>query len=259
MVEKQSNLSSDKLLYILETMAKFSMPVRLQDLAEKTEMTQSTVLRYLRALQNSNYLYQDRNTLRYGLTWKLCGLTKNLDTYLGLRNVANSFVNELANTLRTGVCLVVSQNNECIYLDCIDRPAQGPIKNPLQYIGKRAPMHTTGSGKLLLSSYSPVRLDQYVAEKGLKPVTPYSITSREQLDRELDAVRQQGYACDNQECEIGLRCISYPIYDYSTAMYAAISVFHDVHSMTDSFIEEQVRPILSQTATEISRRLGYDG
>ncbi len=253
--ERHASMSSDKLLTILECIAKEYAPIRLQDLAERSGLTQSTVQRYLRTLQNADYVYQDEDTLRYGLTWKICSLTENMNTYLGLRNIANPFVNHLANTLQMGVCLVIERDRNCVYLDCIDHPQ--PHYTPLQYIGKQAPLHTTGSGKILLSSMTDSQINEYMNASGLKKCTEYTITDPAKLLEAIKVVRTQGYAIDDQECEIGLKCISYPIRTYSGAIYAAISVFGNVDDMQDEFVNERIRPELCRAAESISKRLGW--
>ena len=253
--ERQASLSSDKLLAILECVAESRVPMRLQDIAEKSSMSQPTVLRYLRTLQNANYVYQEEQTLRYGLTWKLCGLTENRDSHLGLRNIAGSFVSYLANTLQLGVCLVVGKENESIYLDCID-PVQAP-HTPLQHIGKLAPLHTTASGKILLSTYTPIQLNNYIEGIGLKKYTDHTIIQPQHLMDELEKVRQQGYAIDDEECEPGLRCVSFPLYSYTGRVCAAISVFGPSDEMQDEDVLDTVFAELRSASQKISARLGY--
>ena len=254
--ERQSSLSSDKLLAILECVAENRTPMRLQELAERSGMTQPTVLRYLRTLQNANYVYQEEDTLRYGLTWKLCRLTEHLNTNLSLRNIARPFVAQLANMLQMGVCLVVERDYFCIYLDCIDHPH--PAYTPLQYIGKQAPLHATGSGKVLLSARSSAEIEEYISVKGLVRCTKYTITERDSLLRELEQVREQGFAIDDEECELGLKCISYPIRQYSSSVYAAISVFGNAGEMSEAFLRDTVQGVLKETADKISLCLGWD-
>ena len=97
--EKNSNQSSDKLLQIMEALAKERLPVRLQDLSARVNMSQSTVLRYLNALQSSNCVYQEESTSRYALTWKICGLSEHLNSNLGLRSITAPYITELVNKL----------------------------------------------------------------------------------------------------------------------------------------------------------------
>lgn len=252
---QQTSLSSDKLLVIFECIAESRVPMRLQDIAEQSGISQSTVLRYLRALQNANYVYQDSDTSRYALTWKLCRLTKNLDSYLGLRMIASPFLNELAITSCMGVCLVVNHDDQSLYLDCIDHPH--PQYKPLQFIGKHAPLHATGSGKVLLSVYNEAQLNSYVDSSGLKQYTKYTITQPDALLSELETVRRQGFAEDIEECELGLRCLSYPLYDYNDSICAAISVFGNTDEMSNEKTLTAIHRALAESAKIISLRLGY--
>lgn len=252
--ERQSNQSSIRLLQIMECLADNRTPMRLQDLAKQVGMTQSTVLRYLYALQDAKYIYQDEETSRYALTWRICRLCEHQNSLLGLRNITTPFINHLANTLSIGTCLVIDQNNECVYLDCIDNP-NSPT---LQRIGKQAPLHATGSGKVLLSKYSEFQLKDYIATKGLQKYTEYTITDPEELQKELEKVRRQGFAMDEQECELGLRCISIPLRDYSGCIIASMSIFGNVTDMNDERIQSEIYPALKEASDTISSRLGFD-
>ena len=253
---RQSSLSSDKLLAILECLASNRMPVRLQDLSEQSGITQSTVLRYLRTLQNTGYVYQDEETLRYALTWKLCSLTENLNSFAGLRNIASPIVNRLAGTLHLGVCLVVPKDHHTMYLDCIDYPG---AQYNTEYIGKQAPLHTVACGKLFLSTYSPAQLDVYIEKVGLQKLTPNTITDRDQLVEMLEQVRRQGYGEDKEECEEGLACVGYPLYNYKGEICAGISYFGDAYEMRDPERLKAVHRELQGASREISRRLGWIG
>ncbi len=254
-VDKQSSHSSDKLLQILECISSNRTPVRLQDLAEQVGMSQSTVLRYLYALQNADYVYQEEGTSRYALTWKICGLTNNLNSLLSLRSIASPFIHETSDALQLGVCLVVNQVHQCVYIDCVDNPLANGTS--LHYIGKRAPLHATASGKILLTSYSESQLDEYIATLGLPKLTEYTITDRTALVKELEKVRKQGYATDHQECEKGFNCFSMPLHSFSRSIVATISVFGSVEDITEKSEKEKIYPYLSKTAANISKRLGY--
>ena len=116
-------------------------------------------------------------------------------------------------------------------------------------------MHSTGSGKILLSAMAPGRLTQLLDRSGQVRLTPKTITSRDALMEELAMVREQGYALDNEECELGHRCVSVPLYDYTGTVAAAISAFDSTERLTDVAIEELL-PALQQLAKEISFRMG---
>ncbi len=251
---RQTNQSSLRLLQILECLAKNRGALRLQEIAKLTELTQPTVLRYLYALEAANYVYQERDSSRYALTWKVCRLTQNINSYLSLRNISSPFIMDFANTFSVGACLVVEEKGECMYLDCIDIPNHPS----LQKIGKRAPLHATASGKVLLSHYSPSKLNNFIEDSDLTKLTEFTITDPEKLTAELEQIREQGFATDEQECEMGLRCISMPLRDFTGDIVAAISVFGTVDEMQNSWVMENVFPILKKAANTISARLGYE-
>jgi len=253
--ERASSQSSDKVFQIIECIAQNTFPVRLQDLSKQVGMTQSTVLRYLNALINSNYVFQEEDTLRYGLTWKVCGLSQNLNSHFGLHSIAGPFVSQLSAQLGLGSCLVVEHNLECMYLDCVDTPHN--YSQTLHRIGKSAPLHTTGSGKVLLSSYNDAVIDDYIASKGLIRLTEHTIVTKERLIEELAQIRKQGYGIDEEECEVGLRCVSVPLYCFTGKIYAGLSIFGSTDTLTLDRIETEVLPLLRAAACTISSRLGY--
>ena len=250
---KASSQSSDKLLQILECISKNKLPLRLQDISEQVGMSQSTVLRYLNTLANTGYVYQEEDTLRYGLTWKICALSQNLDSNIGLRNIVNPFISRLSMEKELGACLVVDYNFECLYLDCIT-PNELPH---ILRIGRSAPLHATGSGKVLLASYNDTKVEEYIQTKHLTQLTDYTITSRDALFEELKRIRSTGYGIDAEECEIGLRCISIPLYNYSGNIIAALSLFGSTSVLTPDRIEPEIVPLLREVSAIISSRLGY--
>jgi DNA-binding IclR family transcriptional regulator len=95
-----------------------------------------------------------------------------------------------------------------------------------------------------------------VIENGLKQYTEHTITDAEALRSELAAIRSRGYAIDDEEIEVGLRCVAAPIRDHSGHVTAAISVAAPVQRMTKKNIQATI-PTVVAAAEAISRRLGY--
>ena len=253
--KEHGNLSSDKLFRIVECLAANRLPNRLTDLAEKLGMPQSTVLRYLKTLCNQGYAYHDEITGCYALTWKICRLGDAVKASLALRSMASPFLNAAANSLDVGMLLAIESNASVMYLDFVDNPHN--VMKTMLRIGKNAPMHTTASGKVLLSSFSRRRVCEIIQKAGLERLTEYTIVDQEQLFAELDQIRADGYALDNEECEIGHRCVSVPLYDYSGSVAAAISAFDQADRMTDERIQRDLLPELRRIARIVSMRMGY--
>ena len=252
---KETNLSSDKLLRIIEYMSACRLPVRLKDISDNLGISQPTVVRYLRTMCDQGYAYHDDHTGCYAMTWKICRLSSSLESNLVLRSMAGSLLSEFANTNNIGILLAVERDSMLTYLDLVGAP-HGSVDTMLR-IGKDAPMHSTGSGKILLSAMSPNRIRQFLDQVGLARLTPYTITNREAFLRELEQVREQGYALDNEECEIGHRCVSVPLYDYTGTVAAAISAFDSTERLTDSAITGHILPALRELADKISFRMGF--
>ena len=249
----ETNLSSDKLLRIIEYMAASRLPVRLKDISDNLKISQPTVVRYLRTLCDQGYAYHDSQTGLYAMTWKICRLGSSLESNLVLRSMAGSLLSQFANAHDIGVLLAVERDGNLMYLDLVGAP-HGSVETMLR-IGKDAPMHCTGSGKILLSAMTPLRLTQLLDRSGQMRLTPKTITGRDALMEELAKVQKQGYAVDNEECELGHRCVSVPLYDYSGTVAAAISAFDSTERLTDDYIQILL-PELRQLAKEISFRMG---
>ncbi len=250
----EANLSSDKLLQIIEYMSARRLPMRLKDIADDLHISQPTVVRYLRTMCNQGYVYHDAHTGYYAMTWKICRLSSSLESNLVLRSMAGSLLSEFANRHNLGILLAVERDGMLVYLDLASAP-HGSVNTMLR-IGNDAPMHSTGSGKILLSAMTEARVNQILDQKGQIRLTDKTITDRQALKQELEKIRQQGYALDNEECEIGHRCVSVPLYDYTGTVVAAVSAFDSVERLTDAAIQDTALPALKKLSAEISFRMG---
>ena len=239
--DKPSNQLVVKLFQLISFLAKSKAPLRLQEIAAGTGIPQPTVLRYLNALIQEGFAYQDEFLGRYALTWRICSIGVNVRNHLTIRTLTGELINDLSRQLGLGCSIVVEHDMECVYLDCVYEPdMMGPT---LQRIGKQSPLYSTSSGKLFLTGYSEAEIDRMIEEKKLKELTPNTIRTKERLMEEIEKVRQCGFAMDNEECERNLRCIAYPIYDYTERLVAAVSCFGSVDRMTDQYVEETIKPV----------------
>lgn len=253
-IKKHQSLSSIRLLKIMSCLSEKRNPVRLTDLAKELDMTQPTILRYLSALMTEGYVRQDPVSGGYHMTWKILKLAGNVQHNISLQSIVHPFLNALSGELGVGMLLATERNDSLVYIDLVVPPDS--IETFLR-IGRDAPLHCASSGKIMLSAMTEERRDALLQAKGMAPLTEHSITSREALDKELQRIRDTGYALDNEECELGHRCVSVPLRDYSGGVIAAISAFESVRILTDEQIQTTFLPALKQTAAEISYCLGF--
>ena len=141
---------------------------------------------------------------------------------------------------------------ELIYTDVVDGPDN--MLRIMQRIGKRAPLHSTGIGKLLLLNYNNKQLNELITTKGLTALTPNTLVTREALVEKLEQIRAQGYALDDEECELGARCVAAPIQDYTGKVVAGISISGPVSRLTKEYIQVII-PVVRETAARISKLL----
>ena len=252
-----SNQSSAKMLDIIEFLADHNNePMRLKDIADGLSMSPSTVLRFLSSLMERDYLWQDPNSLQYSLTLKLCSVANKVSSNLQLYDLALPIMKQICARFGESVCLAEEQDMEAVYIGVVRTPDQ--MLQTMQRIGNRAPLHSTGVGKLLLLNYSEAKIDRLISTKGLPALTKNTITTKTGLIEKIAQIRRQGYAYDDEECEIGSRCIAVPVYNYTGKVIAGLSVTGPVSRMSYQKIDEYKDFLLNQ-GDKLSHLLGYLG
>ena len=249
------NQSIEKTIQIVEVMARGKGPMRLQDVAKKCGMPASTVMRMLNTLQVYGYVNQDPCTQHYSLSLRFARLGCLVSEQTNMRDVARPFLAELAQRCQETVCLWCEAEMEVECTDVVDGP--DGILMVSQRVGARAPLHATGAGKLLLLNYSNQKLNEYIAVKGLRALTPHTLVTREALVNSLETIRSRGYALEDEERELGARCVAAPVRDYSVRIVGGISVSGPTTRMSRARLEA-LAPLVMDMAGELSRRLAYE-
>lgn len=248
------NQSVEKVLRIIETLSNCASPVRLKDLAEMVGFPESTTLRLLRTLLENGYVGQNKENQKYFLTFKIVQIGSRVHSRFSLFEIVHPYLVDFSNTYRESVCLAIEENGEVVYIDTKDGPDN--LLHILQYIGKRAPMYCTGVGKNLLLNYSPKEIKARFENQLFRPFTPNTITNTNDLIKQVEQARTTGYALDDEECELGVRCIAAPLYDFTGKVVASISVSGPISRISGER-QEIIKTALLKTAAEISLSMGY--
>ena len=239
---------ADLLLGILATHAS---PVGLKVLATESGLNISTVHRILGALATIGMVeHQAGGFYRLGLRWLEYG--NLVRERLQVRDVARPFIEQLHEQIGEPVNLAIRDGDDIIYLD---RAAANAARVRVFYrVGSRAPLHLTSLGKLFLAEEKAARVEDYANRTGLPGNTEFSLTRLAALNKALAQVHQAGIAFDNEEAELGLRCVAAPVKDDQGVLVAAISV----SSPSERFSEHEATwvPALKSCADQISRALG---
>lgn len=250
----RKNQSLEKGLAILEYMSRYREPIRLQDLAKGLEMSASTALRFLITLMESGYVEQDENS-RYYLTYKVCLIASRISEGNNLTLIAREHMRRLSEKSQESVCLAVEKDDEIVYIEVVHGPDK--MIKTLQRIGNVAPMNCTGIGKLLLLNKTDEELDAYFEQNEFVAYTENTMVTKDELVPALEKIRKEDMAFDNEECELGVRCIALPIRDYTGKVVAGMSITGTVYKLSDAFVEK-IMPFFREEVEEISRILGYE-
>ena len=251
----KKNQSLRKALQILEGMTKITTPARLQDIAQSLNMPQSTLLRFLNTYIDFGYVGQDPNTSCYYLTLKLTELGSRARDNFPFQNSLTKYIKRIASTFNESSSICIEHDMQIVYIATEEGPSR--MLQTLHRIGRIAPMHATGVGKLHLMNYSDEELRELEKKFGFPRYTEHTITSLDSLKGEIARIRSQGYAMDNEECEEGVRCIAVPVINFSGKVVAGISISAPVTRMDQQRMEEII-PFLKSISVNASKEMGWE-
>ncbi len=210
----------------------------------------SSIFRIIKNLEDVAYLEKDPESQKYKLGFGLYYLGTLAESHTLIRKIAQPLLLRLNEECEETVHLAVMDRGQALYLEKI------PSKKVLQVIsrvGTKLPCHCSGVGKILLSALPPEDLEQIVLEKGLPRFTPNTITDIQSLLQELECIRKQGYAIDNEEIETGLKCIAGPVRDPLRGVAAAVSISAPKGRFDTAF--STLKALVLKTVDEISTRI----
>ena len=239
----------ERMFSLMDILANREEAMSLKEISEKSGLHASTAHRILNDLATGRFV--DRPAAgTYRLGMRLLELGNMVKARLNVRDAALSPMRELHRLTQQPVNLSMRQGDEIIYVERAYSERSG--MQVVRAIGGRAPLHLTSVGKLFLAFDDPQRLRTYASRTGLAGQTRNSITQLPILERELSKARQYGIARDNEELELGVRCMAAGIYDDQNKLVAGLSI-----SAPADRLEENWLPKLQATASEISKVLGY--
>ncbi|MDK2823537.1 MAG: IclR family transcriptional regulator, regulon repressor [Clostridia bacterium] len=244
--------SVDRALQIMEVFSSEKRELGVTEIAQSLGIHKSTVFGLLATLENRGYVEQNLENGKYKLGLKLFELGNLVQEGMDLRSLAAPFIAELVDKYGETVHLVIHDKGEVVYID--KRESLSNIRI-LSRVGSRLPMHCTGVGKCLLAFMAEEDI-QLVIKKGLRPFTPNTIIDAEKLKQELATIRNNGYAFDLEEIEMGLRCVAAPIKNHKGEVIAAISLSGPSMRMDEEKMLQLIEPIKT-AALKISRSLGF--
>jgi DNA-binding IclR family transcriptional regulator len=240
-----------RMMKLLEVLARHAEPVSLKTLAQASGLHPSTTHRILGALVHDRMVERfDQGNYRLGI--RLLELGNLVKGRISVREHALPHMRELHAATGEAVNLSVRRDDEIVY---VERTSSGrALMRVVNIVGARAPLHITAVGKLFLLEDGVEGLRGYAQRTRLPQYTRNSLASVAALEKELDRIRRNGYALDNEEAELGVRCIGAGVRDDTGALVAGLSVSAPAERMKGAWAS-----LVRETAERISRAIGHRG
>ena len=244
----------DRAAQILDCFGFDHQELSVSEIGTKTGLHRSTAHRILMALEYNDLIKQNPSTGKYHLGIKLFKLGHQAVSQLNLRDICRPFLSRLMNDTKETIHLAVLDDDQVLYLDKVEGPHA--LRMPSR-VGRYIPTYCTSLGKAMLSCLDDQEVKSILRRQTLKPHTENTVKNIHQLLADLGSVRKRGYAVDNEEIEIGLRCVGAPLRDYTGGMVGAISV-----AAPSARLSEKNTPVIGRMviaiAAGISEKLGFE-
>ena len=211
----------ERMFILMDVLASREEAISLKEISEKTGLHPSTTHRLLNDLATGRFVDRPQSGC-YRLGMRLLELGNLVKNRLNVRDAALLPMRELHKLIQQPVYLSMRQGDEIVYIERTYSERSG--MQVVRAIGGRAPLHLTSVGKLFLAADDPQRVRNYATRTGLSGNTRNSLTQLSALERELSKVRQYGNAHDNEELELGVRCMAAGIYDDQGTLVAGLSI-----------------------------------
>ena len=242
-------------LNILTLFSHDNPALSLTEITAQTGLNKTTVFRLLNTLEKAGYLVRDTSTRRYHPGINVLRLGFSAITSLDFRKVAHPFLEQLSQQVNETVSMSILDEMEVVY---IDRVRNQQIMGVLLGLGSRLPANCSSMGKVILSHLPFEEVTRRLENKPLTLLTYKSLPNLAELKAELVRIRQQGYAINDEEIEIGLRAVAAPIMDHNNRVVAAINITGLAARISLERITGELAEAVCKTAYQISQALGYE-
>ncbi|MDO4573246.1 MAG: IclR family transcriptional regulator [Clostridia bacterium] len=245
--------SINRAFQILEALGEHRGGLSIAELVESLHLNKSTIHRILQTLAAWGYVAKDERSKCYRLGMKVMALSSHYLGSLELKTEALPFMERLQQQTELFVHLGMLDGRDVVYLEKI-----GPYTHFRMYsqIGRRAALYATGLGKAIFAQLDKARQAEILKELSFEPITEHTVRDEESFLQEIARTEARGYALDEEENEIGMRCVAAPVFDYTGRVIGAVSTSGYVTSFPREKIE-QFGAYVMDCARNISLQMGY--
>ena len=243
--------STMRAMRILEFLAHSKRGASISDLSRNLGLPKSSTYLVLKTLEREGYLRRSLRSGKFSFGARLIGLCRSVVGNLDLREVARPCMTSLMRQTGITVHLAVLEGNEAVIIDKAEAPGSTAGAD---WVSRRLDINCTGVGKALAAFLPDAQFDAVIASQHFARHNDNTIVTVRRLKRELARVREQGWALDDEEDEIGVRCVGVPILGGNQQALAAISLAGTTEQIPLDRVHGLVLA-LKQTASDISQQL----
>ena len=234
-------------LAVVQAFSDSRKPQTIANISQKTGIPRAAVRRCLHTLRELGYVDAELNN--FSLRPKVLTLGYSYLSSTPLTVSAQPYLNSISRTLNESSSLAVLDDGEVLY---VARAATSRVMSVALNTGSRLPAYCTSLGRVMLAHLPPAELDHYLANTRLRAMTKNTVISQKGLREILAGVREDGYAVNDEELELGLRSIAVPVRGASGTVLAALNVGAQAARVSVKQLEKEFLPVLLKGAQELS-------
>lgn len=224
------------------------------ELSKRLKLHKNNVFRLLATLESRGYIEQNKATENYRLGLKSLELGQTFIKQMGLLRQAKPILEKMVERSNETSYVVIYKEHHVVYLDVVETNLTVRV---VSRVGSRLPAYCTASGKVHLAFMTDEELEDLLPKINYVAHTATTITSAQDMKKEIELVREQGYAFDDEELDLGVRCIAAPIRDYTRRIIGAISISGPTMRISNERLESELTPLILEASRELSTRLGF--
>jgi len=251
--DESPSVAVERALAMLEAVAQEPEGLSNAEISRKLQIPKSSASYILRTLETQGYLNRDAASGKYRVGLKILSLSRGALSGIDVREVALPIMRHLVEKTSLTCHLAILDGPEAVYIEKVEPP--GFIRMDT-WVGRRMRVHATSVGKALVAHIPKERLETIVAERSMEKRTPKTITTLPRLLKELEKVRTQGYAVDDEENNLGARCVGAPVFNQQGTIEASVGLSGTIGQVNAQTMPRIVEA-LKDAARHISMQLGY--
>ncbi len=247
------SVAVERALAMLEAVSHEPNGLSNADISRRLNIPKSSASYILRTLETRGYLNRNPESGKYRVGLKVLSLSRGALTGIDVRDVALPIMRQLMKQTHLTCHLAILDGPMAVYIEKVE--PEGFIKMDT-WVGRRMPVHATSVGKSLVAHIAREHLEKIIAERGMEKRTPRTITTLPKLFKELEKVRELGYSVDDEENNMGARCVGAPVFNQDGQIEAALGLSGTINQVNTQTMP-RILEHLKDAARHVSMQLGY--